>query len=271
MMYFENKRVKNTIHKIEGLKKQAVSHRIYGVRMSLERINSTLINRDGKYTRKQYKLVNECLNNVGRNMSEEYLALIKNECLKASSIILGTYSEPSKAEKMIQDDQQKADELESKLRYISNKLDTVNKDMDNALGKDEITWKKLNKEKTFLLGQLMAVNQVFDSLLVHSNNLKNTEALRDLRNRYSNLIIEQQPLVDMDEFYDNVEANKYAHEESARQYDEINKVLYDCAADDDDAYRQALEAKMKENNNSPSLDQAVISASQSSSGVRDER
>ena len=116
--------------------------------------------------------------------------------------------------------------------------------MDATLGNDEITWKKLNKERTFLMGNLMAANQVFDSLLTHSNNLKNAEALRDLRNRYSALVIEQQPMVDMDEFVDNAETNKYANEESNRQSSEMSKILYENCADDDDAYRKALEQKM---------------------------
>ena len=244
MKYFENKRVRNTINKIEGLKTQAVNRKIYGVRMSLERVSSTLINRSGKYTRKQYRLVNDCLDSVARNLSNEYSTLIKNECLKASSIILGTYSEPSKAEQLIITDQQKADELESKIRYTTERLAVVNKEMDATLGNDEITWKKLNKERTFLMGNLMAANQVFDSLLTHSNNLKNAEALRDLRNRYSALVIEQQPMVDMDEFVDNAETNKYANEESNRQSSEMSKILYENCADDDDAYRKALEQKM---------------------------
>ena len=265
MKYFENKRVKNTINKIEGLKKEAVSHRIYGVRMSLERVNSTLINRSGRYTRKQYRMVDECLNKVARSMSDEYSSLIKNECLKASSIILGTYSEPSKSEQLIQEDQQLVDELDGKLRRMKERLDTLSKDKDEALGRDEITWKRLNREESSLKNQYMAVEKAFNTLLAHTGNLQTADAVRGVNNRYMSRVIEQQSSVDVEEFRDNAEANQYAYEESSRQSDEMSKILYDSAADDDDAYRKALEEKLLRESGSsspaPNLSEPVVGSS----------
>ena len=244
MKYFENKRIRRTTNRIDALKKECISRRVFGARMSLDRVASTLNTRNNRYTRRKDRLVNDCLNKIARNLSEEYVGLIKNECLKASSIILDNYVEPSQSEQLINDDNEKIDQLECRLRFTQNRLNEINTKMDEALGKDELTWKKLNKERHLLLGKLMAENQVFDSMLTHSNNLRNAEWIRELRESYSNAILEQQSLVDVEEFRDNVETNKYTHEESERQGSEMESILYENCAEENDEYKKALEAKM---------------------------
>ena len=244
MSYFENKRVNNIKNRLNIIKAEAVNRKIYGVRMSLEKVSTSLAGRNKKITRNTFSLLSGCLDRIESHLKEEYVDMIKNECLKANNIILGKYIAPTKTEEMIEESNTRLTELETKYRKTKDRLTEIDRLMDEALGKDEIEWKKLNKERTFLLGQAMAVGQVFDSLLTNNNNLKNAEVVRELRNRYSNLIIEQQPLIDIDEFTDNVEMNAYTNEESSRQDRIMSEVLYKNCANDDDAYRQALEEKM---------------------------
>lgn len=252
MNIFENHRINKTNERIKALKKECVNRRIYDVRMNLERISTSLANRVGKYTRKQYKLVNGCIDNVAKYLSSDNSDIIKNECTKACNIIYGTYVVPSKAEQMINEDEMKINALEAKLRNIHKSSKEIVAKMDQALdNQDEITWKRLNKEKSFLNGQLMAVNQAFDALVTSTNNLKIAQEIREIREKYSDFVSEQQPLVDMEEFANNVETNKYVCEESIRQDAEMSKLLFESAADDNDAYRRALEARMEKNQINP--------------------
>lgn len=262
MNIFENHRVNKTIDRVNAVKKECVNRRIYDVRMNLERISTSLKNRSGKYTRKQYKLVNSCIDNVRKYLSADNTDIIKNECTKACNIIYGNYVVPSKAEQLIQEDEMKINALESKLRNIHSATKDIVAKMDEALDRqDEITWKRLNKEKSFLSGQLMAVNQAFDALITSTNNLKIAQEIREIREKYSDFISEQQPLVDMEEFADNVETNKYVCEEANRQDAEMSKLLCDSAADDNDAYRQALEARVMKKQISPAAEASSSSSS----------
>ena len=275
MSIFENHRINKTNERIKSLKKECVNRRIYDVRMNLERISTSLANRTGKYTRKQYKLVNGCIDNVRKYLSADNNDIVKSECNKACSIIYGTYVTPTKAEQMINEDEMKINALETKLRNIHKASKEIVEKMDQALeDQDEITWKRLNKEKGFLNSQLMAVNQAFDALVTSTNNLKIAQEIREIREKYSDFVSEQQPLVDMEEFADNVETNKYVCEESIRQDTEMSKLIYENAADDDDAYRQALEAKMMKettSNPSPSLMETNPAISNRDNSVRESR
>lgn len=259
MSIFENHRINKTNNRIKSLKKECINRRIYDVRMNLERISTSIANRSGKYTRKQYKLVNGCIDNVTKYLASGNNEIIKNECTRACNIIYGTYVVPSKAEQMINEDEMKINALESKLRGIHKASKEIVEKMDEALdNQDEITWKRLNKEKAFLSSQLMAVNQAFDALVTSTNNLKIAQEIREIREKYSDFVSEQQPLVDMEEFVDNAETNKYVCEESSRQDAEMSRILYESAADDNDAYRQALEARMETNKiKSPTLNDSA--------------
>ena len=248
MNIFERHRVNKTIDRVNAMKKECVNRRIYDVRMNLERISTSLKNKSGKYTRKQYKLVNGCIDNVRKYLSSNDSDIVKNECTKACNIIYGTYVVPSKVEQMINEDEMKINALENKLQSIRKESKEIDSRMDEALdNQDEITWKRLNKQKNFLNSQLLAVNQAFDALLTSTNNLKIAQEIREIREKYSDFVSEQQPLVDMEEFADNVETNKYVGEEAMRQDTEMSKLLYENAMDDNDAYRQALEERMTQN------------------------
>lgn len=244
MTIFEKHRINKTIDRVNAMKKECVNRRIYDVRMNLERISTSLKNKSGKYTRKQYKLVNGCIDNVRKYLTSDDSEIIKNECNKACNIIYGTYVVPSKAEQLISEDEAKIKTLEGKLRNNSKTFKEVIAQMDDALdNQDEITWKRLNKEKSYLCSERVAIDQAFDALVTSTNNLKTAQMVREIREKYSNFISEQQPLVDMDEFADNVETNKYVSEEATRQDAEMSKLLYSSAADDNNAYRQALEER----------------------------
>ena len=264
MSIFENHRVNKTNDRIKSLKKECLNRRIYDVRMNLERISTSLANRSGKYTRKQYKLVNGCIDNIARYLSSDNCDIIKNECTRACSVIYGTYVTPSKAEQMINEDEMKINALETKLRNIHKASKEVTAKMDQALdNQDEITWKRLNKEKSLLNSQLIAVNQAFDALVTSTNNLKIAQEIREIREKYSDFVSEQQPLVDMEEFADNAETNKYVCEESARQDAEMSRILYESAADDNDEYRRALESRIEKNQ----IDSAKLPNSASLNGA----
>ena len=245
MNIFTKHRVNKTISRIEAIKKVCVHKRIYDVRVNLERITSSLKNANSRYTKEQYKLVNACLDNVNKYLSSENSEIINNECTKACNIIYGTYVVPSKTEQLINEDEIKIKTLEAKLRSIHNANKEIVQKMDEALDtQDEVTWKRLNKEKQFLAGQLIEVNQTFDTLLTATNSLKTAHEIREIRRKYSDFISEQQPLVDLEEFTDNVETNRFIAEESKRQDVEMSKLIYQSAADDNDEYRRALEERM---------------------------
>ena len=223
--YFERRRINKTINKVNKLKKECANRHIYEVRMPLKRISS--------------------------HLSNDHSTLLKNECLKANSVISGTYVAPSRGEQLIIEDEEKVNELEKKLRYVDNRMTEVSKQMDACLGKDKIAWKKLNREKNFLVGQLRVINQAFDSMLIHTNNLKTAETLKGLRSRYSGLIANQQPLVDTEEFNDNCEMIQYVHDEAQRQDQAMSEKLFSSSAisDDEDMYYLCLEEKLANEKN----------------------
>ena len=249
--YFERRRINKTINKVNKLKKECANRHIYEVRMPLERISTSLSNSLVKYTHKKYKMVNECLKRISSHLSNDHSTLLKNECLKANSVISGTYVAPSRGEQLIIEDEEKVNELEKKLRYVDNRMTEVSKQMDACLGKDKIAWKKLNREKNFLVGQLRVINQAFDSMLIHTNNLKTAETLKGLRSRYSGLIANQQPLVDTEEFNDNCEMIQYVHDEAQRQDQAMSEKLFSSSAisDDEDMYYLCLEEKLANEKN----------------------
>ncbi len=244
--YFERRRIRKTVARISALKKECATKHIYDVRMPLERISTSLANSLNHYTGRKYKMVNECLDKISNNLTNDHATMHRNECLKITNIISDTYIAPSKGEQLILENEEKVNELERSLRLVDKRMNEVNKQMDAALGNDKTTWKRLNKEKNLLIGQARAINQAFDSMIVHTNNLKIAETVKEIRNKYSNLIANQQPLVDIEEFNDICDMNEFVHEESKHQDQSMSEKLFNsCGGDDsDELYYRSLEEKL---------------------------
>lgn len=249
MKFFETRRVNKTLKKIDDLKNECVKKHVVEARLHLERVAYAIQSPLTTYTYKKYKLVNNSLKNISYALDKKHINAIKYECDKTSDIVFDRYVVPSHEEELIMKSQNNINELQDALVEIDEKIRKNTAQMDECLGKDEITWKRLNAVNKNLKQKRALYKKQFDDNLAFAQNLEACNDARTLRNKYTDEITKQQQFVNTDEFCDNIDTMNYISEETQHTQDIISeKIFLSTNTEEDDEYRRACEEKLAMDN-----------------------
>lgn len=258
MKYFEKLRINKIVKRINDIKLECPKRQVPDIRVNLEKIAILAQSPFNTLTYKKSRLINESLNQIVKVLDNHHINYIKCECDKINDIILDKYVPTSKDEEEARKCKINTEELQDELTNISVRLKEVNQEMDACLGKDEITWRKLNAERKSLLMRQQLFNKQFNESLLRSQNLAAVKDAKDLRNKYANPELKHE-IINIDEFNENIDVINFNADETVKQSDAISSKICESTLDNEDEYRKALEEKLlKENANNEEMENTII-------------
>ena len=230
----------NTIETIEGNTSKA---NLYKVNSKLDDISSRLDNQFFELTKEQVDLINECLNQIGKFPDKAYGNFLLNKCSHIDRILSGEVITNDLKINMQNED--KLFEMLGQLTLIDRQTRVIEKEMDNALGKDKNMWNMLNAKKKILQNRFTVVNKNYQTL---NNNIININLVADVRKgkEESEFILSQSELVDTREFTENAEYTTNVDNdvnETSNKMNEVFAMNFGGGTSDSD-YEKALEQKL---------------------------
>lgn len=241
------------INAIEGIEKNTEKANLYKLNARLDEISNVLDNESLVLTKEQVSSINDCLNLIGKHSNKAYEDFLMNKCDQIKNIISGNEKDLEKLKLNMKNEDQLL-ELLGDLTSIDGQIRSIDKEMNDVLGKNRKSWELLNTKKKILQNTYAIKNKNYQTL---NNNMININLAADVREskKEAESILSQSALVDVSEFTENVESITDVQNE----VDDITNKMNDTfsknfgAGTTDSDYDKALEEKLLNDTQNNSL------------------
>ena len=232
------------IDKIEILQSRLAPHGMPKVTVALDKITDLL---DDKYLpmrKEEAAQLNSFLSDMDAHACKQYEALLLKKCEHITAVVrIGRDLDEQELQTFKNED--RLFEMLGELDLINEQIQSVDKKMDAALGKDKNLWNMLHAQRHTLTSRMMVINKNYQTLLESQNALAVASEVRKAREE-ADAILAQSAMQDMAEFEENAEVTMMAAEdvrENTAKMQEVFGRTFGGVADSYD-YERALEQKL---------------------------
>lgn len=236
------------IDTIESIDQIVLKANLYKVSGKLEEISKTLDDQGLVLDDNKIGLIQECLNQAKAYSSKPYEAMLLNKCEHVIRVLSNDEIISDELRTKMKNED-KSFEMYGRLVDLDNQIKVIEKQMEDALGKDKNRWDRLNVQKKGLQKEYAIRAKNYQNLNKGIANSNLAIVAKNARED-SEYILSQNALPDVEEFTENVEFMTGVSDEIddiSNKMDNVFSSNFGAGGDSD--YEKALEEKKLSQNN----------------------